>query len=223
MGFDLSAKYQRDLFRFLTVGATARIPLAPSKLSMCSAVAYNQSGEISLDQFLGSSENEDNSGSNSGNVDPVNEPEDEETSDSRDFNGMIGEPVILAEPYAVHRPLKVGVSANFHPFGTLLSTKGYIGIGIRHPFAKAINGSMAADNTDFYVDYSIGGRLSLWNVLSLELTHECMDEVYKNQLALALNIRLVEVDAGVSMASTNFTKSFSGAGLGAFVTVAVGF
>lgn len=223
MGFDLSANYQRDLFRFLTVGATARIPLAPSKLSMCSAVAYNQSGEISLDQFLGSSEDEGNSGSNSGNVDPVNEPDDEETSDSMDFNGMIGEPVILAEPYAVHRPLKVGVSANFHPFGTLLSTKGYIGIGIRHPFAKAINGSMAADNTDFYVDYSIGGRLSLWNVLSLELTHECMDEVYKNQLALALNIRLVEVDAGVSMASTNFTKSFSGAGLGAFVTVAVGF
>ena len=50
-----------------------------------------------------------------------------------------------------------------------------------------------------------------------------MDEVYKNALALSLNIRLVEVDAGVSLQSPNFTKSFTGAGLGAFVTLCIGF
>lgn len=225
MGFDLSANYKRDLFRFLTIGANARIPLVPSKLSLCSAVSYNKSGEINIEQFLGSSDGQTNTDDqDSGNVPPVNEPDEtEDTSDSMNVKDMLGDPVLLAEPYAIHRPLKFGVSANFHPFGTLLSTKGYIGIGIRHPFANVINAATDISETDFYVDYSIGGRLSLWNILSLELTHECMDEIYKNQLALALNIRLVEVDAGVSMASTNFTKSFTGAGLGAFVTVAVGF
>jgi len=80
-----------------------------------------------------------------------------------------------------------------------------------------------ADLPEISIDYAVAGRLSLWNIISLELSHEHMDEVYKNALALSLNIRLVEVDAGVSFQSPNFTKSFSGAGLGAFATVAIGF
>ena len=69
----------------------------------------------------------------------------------------------------------------------------------------------------------VSGRLSLWNILSFELSHSRMDEIFKNELAVALNIRLVEVDAGVSFQSADFAKSFTGAGVGAFVTVCVGF
>ena len=116
----------------------------------------------------------------------------------------------------------------FHPHhlltGTLLTTTGYLGLGFRHPFASAINQSTGGvDETQVYVDYSIGGRLSLWNILSLSLSHSYLDEIFKNEVALALNIRLIEVDAGISLQSPSFTKSFSGAGLGAFVTVCVGF
>ena len=221
MGFDLSANYQRDLFRFLTVGASARIPLAPSKLSLCQSVAYKKSGKYSVDDLLGKDDSEDG---DSGEVPESTEGGDTEGSggDSFDMNNMLGDPVLLSTPYAVHRPLKAGISANFHPFGTLLSTKGYIGIGMRHPFASAIN-SAEGGETDYYIDYAVAGRLSLWNIISLELSHEYMDQVYRNALALALNIRLAEVDAGVSLQSPNFAKSFTGAGLGAFVTVCLGF
>ena len=37
-GFDIAAEYQRDLFRFLTVGGKVQIPLKPSTLDMCSMV-----------------------------------------------------------------------------------------------------------------------------------------------------------------------------------------
>ena len=218
MGFDLSASYNRDLFRFLTIGATARIPLAPSKLSLCSSVSTKYSGEYSIEELLGSEDSNDDG-------DSAEETAGEETSDSSSFDpkNMLGDPIVLTTPYAIHRPMKIGVTANFHPFGSLLSTSGYLGIGIRHPFASAINSGMDVANTDYYIDYAISGRLSLWNIISLELSHEHMDEVYKNALALSLNIRLVEVDAGVSIQSPNFTKSFTGAGLGAFATVAIGF
>ncbi len=227
LGFDVSASYKRDLFRFLTVGLDARVPLVPSKLSLCSAVSYDLveggKGKISIADFLGSSDDSGDGSGNSGDVSEATEDEEPgEEASKFDFNNVINNPVVLETPYAIHRPMKVGINANFHPFGTLLSTKGYLGIGIRHPFASAINAG-TNDETDFYVDYSVAGRLSLWNILSLEISHECMDEVYRNALSIALNIRLAEVDAGVSMQSTNFTKSFSGAGLGAFVTVCVGF
>ena len=225
MGFDVAANYKRDLARFLTVGLDARVPLVPSKLSLCSAISYDvpegKKGKISIGDFLGSSD--DNASGDSGDVSEATEPEESgDGATGVDFNSLINNPVVLETPYAIHRPMKIGVNANFHPFGTLLSTKGYLGLGIRHPFAAAIN-TGTNDETDYYIDYSIAGRLSLWNIISLELSHEYMDEVYRNALSVALNIRLAEVDAGVSMQSTNFTKSFSGAGLGAFVTVCVGF
>ena len=220
MGFDLSASYKRDLFRFLSVGATARIPLAPSKLSLCSSVSSKYSGEYSIEQMLGTN-NDD--GNNSGDVEEEKEENEASKEAAFDPKNMLGDPVVLATPYAIHRPMKIGISANFHPFGSLLTTSGYLGLGIRHPFASVINSGIDIANTDYYVDYAIAGRLSLWNIISFELSHEHMDEVYKNAFALSVNIRLVEVDAGVSLQSPNFTKSFTGAGLGAFATVAIGF
>mgnify|MGYP003484525954 CR=1 FL=1 len=59
--------------------------------------------------------------------------------DLEGYEKYLGKPTKLETPYAIHRPLKLGVSADFHPFGTLLSTKGYVGVGFRHPFASAIN------------------------------------------------------------------------------------
>lgn len=217
IGFDVAAKYERDIFKFLTVGGQARLPLVPSRLSVAYTVDYPVlDEEIGFDQFLGTDDDSGDSGSSS--VPPAGD------DDLEGYEKYLGKPTKLETPYAIHRPLKLGVSADFHPFGTLLSTKGYVGVGFRHPFASAINKENGgADETQFYVDYSIGGRLSLWNVLSFSLSHSYMDEIFKNQFAVELNIRLIEVDAGVSFSSTNFTKSFTGAGVGAFVTVCIGF
>lgn len=202
MGFDLSADYQRDLFRFLTVGATARIPIVPGRLGMVSKVHYNYPFTLNIDDLL--NEKDGDSGNNSGNT---SEPEEDK---ELEFTS-------LSTPYEIHRPLKLGVSANFHPFGTLLSTSGYLGIGVRHPFAKDVN------ETSFYLDYSVAGKLSLWNILNFEMSHSYTDQMFKNEFAIGLNIRLVEVDAGVSFQSTSFAKSFTGAGIGAYVTACVGF
>jgi hypothetical protein len=59
--------------------------------------------------------------------------------------------------------------------------------------------------------------------LNFELSHSYIDQLFRNEFAVAVNIRLVEVDAGISLQSASFAKSFTGAGLGAFVTVSIGF
>ncbi len=210
LGFDVGADVSYKLFRYLDVGGKARIPLVPSHLTKLSAVNYKFEKEINLMEMMGSKE-EGSEGSGS------TEPPAEEEGLPDNMTDLLTEPVTLAKPYAIHRPMKLGVSANFHPFGTLLTTKGYLGLGIRHPFAAE------KSQTDSYVEYEIGGRLSLWNLLSFEASHSYYDEIFKNEFKVAVNIRLVEVDAGVSLQSANFAKSFQGAGLGAFVSVALGF
>ena len=217
MGFDLGAKYQRDLSRYLTVGASIQMPIVPSRLNIGYTVEYDYNKEFNLDEMIG--KDGDSGGSSQSGSEVPKMEEDEEKSTS-----FLGDPVLLDTPYSIHRPMKIGVSADFHPFGTLLTTSGYLGLAVRHPFASAINQANGGVNeTQFYVDYSIAGRLSLWNILSLSLSHSYMDQIFKNEFAVALNIRLVEVDAGVSFQSPTFTKSFTGAGVGAFVTVCVGF
>ena len=216
IGFDVSGSYQRDLSRLLTVGAKVRIPVVPSKMSVGYSVQYDMAKEFNFDSFLGKSDETTETTTQT----EVPKEEEEETED----NGFLGAPTILATPYSIHRPMKIGVSADFHPFGSLLTTSGYFGLGFRHPFAAAINkANGSVDETQFYIDYSVAGRLSLWNILSLSLSHSYMDEIFKNEIALALNIRLAEVDAGVSFQSPSFTKSFTGAGVGAFLTVCLGF
>ena len=217
MGFDLGAKYQRDLSRYLTVGASIQMPIVPSRLNIGYTVEYDYNKEFNLDEMIG--KDGDSGGSSQSGSEVPKMEEDEEKSTS-----FLGDPVLLDTPYSIHRPMKIGVSADFHPFGTLLTTSGYLGLAVRHPFASAINQANGGVNeTQFYVDYSIAGRLSLWNILSLSLSHSYMDQIFKNEFAVALNVRLVEVDAGVSFQSPTFTKSFTGAGVGAFVTVCVGF
>ena len=213
MGFDLSADVQRDLFRFLTVGAKARIPLVPGRLSYFSSVEQKYEYSINFDDYLNGETEGQGEGEGSSSQGTSNEAEQEQAFEAP----KLGEFTKLDKPYEIHRPLKLGVSADFHPFGTLLTTSGYLGIGVRHPFAKNTN------ETDWYIDYAVAGKLSLWNILNFEISHSYYDELFKNEFALALNIRLVEVDAGISMTSASFAKSFTGAGIGAFVTVAIGF
>ena len=229
IGFDVSADAKYDLFRFLSVGAKTRIPVVPSRLTMLSSVNYKFEQEINIMDMIGSSmEGENGEGSESGSGSSGSESTESTEQGQGEETPLISQAVSLASPYSIHRPLKLGVSADFHPFGTLLSANGYIGIGIRHPFSQGMNKALKAvqgklDDPDVYVDYEIGGKLSLWNIITVRASHSYYDEIFKNEVVLALNIRLAEVDAGVSLQSANFAKSFSGAGLGAFVTVCLGF
>ena len=210
LGFDLSADVKYDLFRYLSIGVKAKVPVVPSRLSMVSNASYTMDEQIDIGKFFGASEEgEGESGSESGSG--------SESEEEKSFTDYLSEPVTLETPYYIHRPLKFGVSADFHPFGKLLTTTGYVGMGVRHPFSKN------KDEIQFYLDYAVGGRLSLWNILSYNLSHSCNDQIFKNEFSVELNIRLLEIDAGVSAQSSSFAKSFTGAGVGAFVTLSMGF
>ena len=153
IGFDVTAKYQRDIFRFLTVGAQARIPLVPSRLS--TAYSVNESfnpDPFKFDTLMGGGTSADPAGSGSGSGSSL--PPATEDDEGEGLEAILGKPTdISANPYCVHRPMKLGISANFHPFGTLLTTSGYLGLGFRHPFAAAINKANGGfDETQFYVD-----------------------------------------------------------------------
>lgn len=210
IGFDVGFDANYELFRYLSVGATARVPIVPSRLPMLTSVGYDFNQEIDIGSMMGAGDSGSESGAGAGSG---AEGESQEEAAGLQFS----QASLLDTPYTIHRPMKLGVSADFHPFGTLLTTKGYFGVGIRHPFAKN------KEEIQWYVDYALAGRLSLWNILSFNVSHSCYDQVFKNEFALEFNIRLLEIDVGVSSESTSFAKSFRGAGVGAFVTLCLGF
>ncbi|MBR6582340.1 MAG: hypothetical protein IKK80_01850, partial [Treponema sp.] len=90
-------------------------------------------------------------------------------------------------------------------------------IAVRNP------GAQNKDEVFSYTEYMLGCRLSLANLLSLYLSTEYTDEIYMQKASLSLNVRLFEIVTGIATSSSSFTKTFQGSGLGAFVTVYVGF
>ena len=205
MGFDLSGQMSFKPLDILTVTGSVRIPMVPSHLSWKTSANYTQEWDISLDKLIGKKENTEEGESESSTT--------EESGPSMDQ--IFSDPV--EAKYYIHRPMKIAVSADFKPFSWLMSYYGTLGIGIKHPFAQN------RAETYAYIDYLIGTKLSLVNIISLYLSTERTDEIYKHKATLALNFRLVEVDAGVAFESSNLKTSFKGAGVGAFVTACVGF
>ena len=204
MGFDMSGQVSFKPIDILTVTGSVRIPLAPSHLSYRTTLNYSNEWPFSVDQLTGNKKESEGESS-----------EGDSKESSPGLDQLFSDPV--AEKYYIHRPMKLAVSANFKPFSWLMSYYGTLGLGIKHPFAQN------KAETYVYVDYLIGTKLSLVNIISLYLSTERTDEIYKHKATLALNFRLVEVDAGIAFESSNLKTSFKGSGLGAFVTACVGF
>lgn len=118
---------------------------------------------------------------------------------------------------SINRPLKMNVGFEFSPFETrMIILSGMAGFGIRHPFTK-----MSGD-TKFYPEYSFGARFSLAGAIKGGISTSYTDQLFSQQAALGLSIRIVEVNAGISTQSSTFKTSFQSTGLGAFINVAVG-
>lgn len=202
-GFDIAGKLDVNLFRFLSVGVNTRIPLKPSSLNRSTRIEMDYEGQVSINDLLKGDDN----------TTPT--PDENPNGDEGGF--VIPDSVLLDDPYTIHRPLKFAVGVDFHPVGNLLSDYAAIGIGVRHPFAKD------KTETKAYIDYLVGTRLSLWNILILDVSHAREDEIFKNKATLGLNLRLLEADLGVSLQSVDFAKSFGGAGLGIDLAICIGF
>lgn len=210
LGFDLGGKVSYKLTDFLTLSGSVRLPIAPSHLNTKTSLNFEKTLSFSLDSLINKKEEGSEEGEN-GEGEESSEPEEVTETGS---TSIFTDPVSVQ--YYINRPMKLSVSAEFAPFW-LMKTYGTLGIGIKHPFAQSRSESY------FYVDYLIGTKISLLNIISLYLSTERTDEIFKHKATLALNLRLVEVDAGIALESANLQTSFKGSGLGAFVTACIGF
>ena len=211
MGFDLSGKVSYKLTDFLTLSGSVRIPMAPSHLTSKTSISFDKDFAFSLDSLMNKKEEGSEEGAN-GEGEQSSEPQEVEETGS---TSLFSDPVNVQ--YYIHRPMKFAVSAEFTPFSWLMKYYGTLGVGIKHPFAQDRSESY------FYLDYLIGTKISLINIISLYLSTERTDEIFKHKATLALNFRLVEIDAGIALESANLQTSFKGSGLGAFVTACIGF
>ena len=118
------------------------------------------------------------------------------------------------DTFYVNRPLKLDVYVNYNPMGSLFDFCAGAGFGVFHPFVE---------NTHFYPEYYFGVDMSLARLITLGVSTEYMNQVFKHELTFDFNVRFVEIDLGVSLQSATFTKSFATTGFGAYVMFAFGF
>jgi len=114
----------------------------------------------------------------------------------------------------VHRPLKVNVYADKNLLGTLFNARGGAGFGIRRPFSE---------DAKFYPEYYLGFTLNLAEIFKVRVSSEYTDQLFIHQLGTTLNVRVFQLDLGVSTQSSNFKKSLAVAGVGAYAYVSMGF
>ena len=119
-----------------------------------------------------------------------------------------------SETLYINRPLKAAVYVNQNILGTLLTLRGGAGFGVQRPFS---------DSFYIYPEYYLGAELNLADVMKFNVSTQYRDQLFIHQMGGTVNIRLIQVDAGVSVQSANFIKSCQGAGFGAYTYFTLGF
>jgi hypothetical protein len=114
---------------------------------------------------------------------------------------------------AVYRPFKVGFDAVYRPFNIRLVT-------LRPELALVFN---SIYDSPVYLDCGITGELNLADIFVIALGSRFEDLVWKERIGLTLNLRLIELIAGITTQSQQFLRSFQGAGFGVDIGVRVGF
>ena len=115
---------------------------------------------------------------------------------------------------AVHHPLKLNVYLNQNLLGNLFVARAGAGFGIRRPFCDAAK---------FYPEYYLGLTLNLIDIFKVGVSTQYKDQLFIHQIGTTVNVRVFQLDTGISTQSSSFTKSFAVAGVGAYAYVTVGF
>jgi len=116
--------------------------------------------------------------------------------------------------YSINRPIKANAYYTIKPMGSFLYFVIGAGLGVYHPFL---------DSMHIYPEYFLGVNFSMADIIKLSVSTEYTEQVFKHQLTSGFSVRFVELNLGVSFQSASMTKSFSGSGMGGFVTVSYGF
>lgn len=106
------------------------------------------------------------------------------------------------------RPFKIGAHAAYQPFGKLLTVAPNLGLGYYN---------------SLFMEFGLEGKLNLANIFIFSLSTAYEDLVWKEQVGLILNFRVVELQLLVGSYSPSFLKSFTLAGVGATLGMRIGF
>lgn len=120
----------------------------------------------------------------------------------------------VEESLAVHRPLKFDVYLDKNLLGSLFNARAGAGFGIRRPFSDA---------AVFYPEYYLGFGINLIDMIKVGVSTQYKDQLFIHQLGTTFNIRLIQLDLGISSQSSSFKKSLSVGGVGAYAYLTVGF
>jgi len=134
---------------------------------------------------------------------------------SRNFDSEVSS--ASSASYTINRPLKFSLFADFTPFGDWVLFTGGLGMGFRHPFTDD------KDSFEVFGEYYLGGKIMLGNILSAGLSSQYYEKLFIHQIDFKANVRIFELDFGISSQSSDFLKSCSGGGIGSFITVRMGF
>lgn len=198
-GFDLSGSLGWDFKDNLTFTANYRIPIYPGKLNYETNYKCSFDYEVDASTIIGAEEE----------TEQEQEAEYDFTDEYTDSKEC---------KYYINRPLKLNVSADFKPFhNEYFILSGMIGCGVVHPFASNKN------EIAFYPEYSLGLKASLASVVTAKFKTAYLEQVFVNQASLGLNVHVIEFNFGISTQSSRFVSALKGSGLGAFVTLQVGF
>ncbi|MDR2966313.1 MAG: hypothetical protein LBU88_11150 [Treponema sp.] len=105
---------------------------------------------------------------------------------------------------SIYRPFIMHFWANWKPLGTeLITVTPLIGFAVNTLYAEP--GS---------IEGGITGHLNLNNLFHVRLGINYLDRMWINSMHLALNLRLIEFNLGLSLRSQDFAKSWEGGGLG---------
>lgn len=114
-----------------------------------------------------------------------------------------------------YKPIKFGVEAAFRPFGYWFTVSGLLGCGIRDPYFS--------ETRSVFVEYDVGATVSLFKILDATLSSGYKNKIFVQTVGISLNARVLQLDAKLIFQSASFSKSFTGAGAGAYVGVKIGF
>ena len=136
-------------------------------------------------------------------------------SATSEYNSKAGD--YTQTSFSINRPMKFAIFADFLPAGKFITFTGGLGIGFLHPFTSD------PDTFKAFPEYYIGANMNLFNVFNLTLSTEYTDLLFQHMISVGLNLRVIEIDTGIAMASQNFEKSFACSGTRGFVTFCIGF
>ncbi|MDR1955965.1 MAG: hypothetical protein LBQ30_03845 [Treponema sp.] len=194
LGFDVSLGAEYPLFSILDAGLLVRqIPIGLSRLT------YRTQIQAAFGFNTIASEQSLLDMLKEGRIEDMLMLEDPDVSFSR---GLI---------YVV-RPLRVDLYGRIRFLGHFLVLRPYVGLSLFTPYGDVpcFNGGLE-------------GQINLWRLLSMSVSSEYTDLLWKHRIGFILNLRVLQLDLGVSTQSQEFTRSFQLSGLGASLGLHIGF